>query len=69
MGRGKKQLVSFVWNVGLKDRRALGNRVKMSSGPQCSDLEGLAEELGLICYAKETFKTFGPKDCNIVVRN
>lgn len=36
----KKQLVSFVWNVGLRDRKGLGNRVKMSSGCHSVTLKG-----------------------------
>lgn len=39
-GKEKKQLVSFVWNVGLRDRKGLGNRVKMSSGRHSVTLKG-----------------------------
>lgn len=36
----KGQLVSFVWNAGLRDSEVLGNRVKMSSGRHSVTLEG-----------------------------
>ena len=56
MGRGKKQLVSFVWNVGLRDRRALGNRVKMSSGRHVVTLKGWLRNLSSFAMQKKPLK-------------
>lgn len=53
---GEKQLVSFVWNVGLRDRRTLGNRVKMSSGRHVVTLKGCLRNLSSFSMQKKPLK-------------